>query len=179
METTVAPPPTKGRPREFCVDMALAAALRVFWSKGYEGASMTDLTEAMGITRPSLYAAFGNKERLFLKVIERYSDGPGGYLLDMLESPDAREAVRSLLDKAADLQTGKGLPRDHPRGCLIVNATAARAECTPEIQRDLMGQHGRSVFPIWRIGPEPRARPAERDVSLLQRSRQFISCAVQ
>ena len=64
--------PVKGRPREFCVDQALAAALRVFWSKGYEGASLTDLTDAMGITRPSLYAAFGNKEALFRKALDLY-----------------------------------------------------------------------------------------------------------
>src|SRR3546814_8758878 len=62
-------PATKGRPREFCVDQALAEALRVFWTKGYDGASMADLTEAMGITKPSLYAAFGNKEALFHKAL--------------------------------------------------------------------------------------------------------------
>ena len=66
METAV----LRGRPREFDVDQALTAALRVFWSKGYEGASMTDLTDAMGITRPSLYAAFGNKEALFRKALQ-------------------------------------------------------------------------------------------------------------
>jgi AcrR family transcriptional regulator len=64
METDVLIP-TKGRPREFDVSDALAAALRVFWSKGYEGTSLTDLTEAMGFTRPCLDAAFGNKESLF------------------------------------------------------------------------------------------------------------------
>ena len=62
----------RGRPREFCVTMRLRKALRVFWSKGYEGASLTDLTEAMGITRPSLYAAFGNKESLFRKALDLY-----------------------------------------------------------------------------------------------------------
>jgi AcrR family transcriptional regulator len=54
------------------MDEALGAALRVFWSKGYEGASLTDLTEAMGVTRPSLYAAFGNKEELFHKALDLY-----------------------------------------------------------------------------------------------------------
>src|ERR1700754_4405402 len=63
-------PATRGRPREFDADEALAAALRVFWSKGYEGASMAELTEAMGITKPSLYAAFGNKEALFCKTLD-------------------------------------------------------------------------------------------------------------
>src|SRR4051794_29797280 len=62
----------RGRPREFCVEHALATALRVFWSKGYEGTSLTDLTNAMGITRPSLYAAFGNKESLFRKALDLY-----------------------------------------------------------------------------------------------------------
>src|ERR1700712_2309272 len=69
---TEAPHAARGRPREFCVDEALASALRVFWSKGYEGASLTDLTEAMGITRPSLYSAFGNKESLFRKALDLY-----------------------------------------------------------------------------------------------------------
>ena len=67
-----------GRPREFDVDTALDLALQVFWRNGYEGASMADLTEAMGITKPSLYAAFGNKEELFRKALDRYVDGPGG-----------------------------------------------------------------------------------------------------
>ena len=67
-----------GRPREFDTDTALDLALHVFWRKGYEGASMTDLTEAMGITTPSLSAAFGNKEDLFRKALDRYVDGPGG-----------------------------------------------------------------------------------------------------
>ena len=61
-----------GRPRSFDVDVALDQALQVFWQKGYEGASLTDLTEAMGINRPSLYCAFGSKEELFRKALDRY-----------------------------------------------------------------------------------------------------------
>ncbi|MET0272778.1 MAG: helix-turn-helix domain-containing protein, partial [Phenylobacterium sp.] len=82
--------PIRGRPREFCVDQALAAALRVFWTKGYEGASMTDLTEAMGVTRPSLYAAFGNKEALFKKALDLYEHDKLAYIGAALEAPTAR-----------------------------------------------------------------------------------------
>ena len=65
-----------GRPREFDVDKALDCALNVFWRKGYEGSSLPDLTKAMRINRPSLYATFGNKEALFKKAIDRYVEGP-------------------------------------------------------------------------------------------------------
>ena len=100
----------KGRPREFDAEKALDAALEVFWRKGYEGASLPDLTEAMGINRPSLYAAFGNKEALFRKVIARYVEGPAafvrrryrhGFVLDgdfphymIMEPVPSREAIR-------------------------------------------------------------------------------------
>ena len=86
MESTIAPP-VKGRPREFCVDKALAEALHVFWAKGYDGASMTDLTEAMGITKPSLYAAFGNKEALFHKALDLYVSDAVSRLTDGRQTP--------------------------------------------------------------------------------------------
>ncbi len=65
-----------GRPREFDIEKALDKALKLFWKKGYEGTSLPELTKAMGINRPSLYAAFGNKEALFRKAIDRYIQGP-------------------------------------------------------------------------------------------------------
>src|SRR5258707_11594187 len=89
--------PIKGRPREFCVDKALAAALRVFWSKGYDGASMTDLTEAMGITRPSLYAAFGNKESLFVQALDLYEREKLAYVGSALAQPTLRGVADVLL----------------------------------------------------------------------------------
>jgi AcrR family transcriptional regulator len=127
METAVAPA-VKGRPREFCVDTALAAALRVFWSKGYEGASLNDLTEAMGITRPSLYAAFGNKEALFRKTLDLYEEEKLCYMSKSLEQPTAREVARHLLRGSMENQTSKS----EPHGCLgVISSVAcgAEAEC--------------------------------------------------
>src|SRR5712692_11317318 len=96
---------TVGRPRAFDVDEALHLALEVFWRKGYEGASLPDLTRAMGINRPSLYAAFGNKEALFRKAIDRYDAGPAGYTYKALEKPTAREVVKALLEGIVRLLT--------------------------------------------------------------------------
>ena len=107
-----------GRPREFDLDKALEHALQVFWRKGYEGASMADLTETMGITKPSLYAAFGNKEELFRKALDRYVDGPGGYVKVALAEADSARRGRTSSLWAADAVTDP----DYPPGCLSVKA---------------------------------------------------------
>lgn len=115
----------KGRPREFCLDQALAAALRVFWSKGYEGTSMTDLTEAMGITRPSLYAAFGNKEALFRKALDLYEREKLDYVGKALAQPTARCVANAFMQGALENQTSAS----EPRGCLgVISAVACGAE---------------------------------------------------
>jgi AcrR family transcriptional regulator len=115
----------KGRPREFCVDQALAAALGVFWSKGYEGASMADLTEAMGITKPSVYAAFGNKEALFHKALELYENEKLAYTREALKQPTARAVAEHFMRGAIDAQTSTC----DPKGCLgVISATACGAE---------------------------------------------------
>jgi AcrR family transcriptional regulator len=127
METSVLPiaPAPRGRPREFDVDEALTAALRVFWSRGYEGASLTELTEAMGITRPSLYACFGNKEALFRKALDLYERDKLAYMQVALEAPTARGVAERLLRGALAIQTEAG----SPPGCLgVISSVACGAE---------------------------------------------------
>ncbi len=125
MKSITAPAAAKGRPREFCVDEALSKALGVFWAKGYEGASMADLTEAMGITKPSLYAAFGNKEALFHKALDLYEAEKLAYTREALEQPTARAVAEHFMRGAIDAQTSKC----DPKGCLgVISATACGAE---------------------------------------------------
>jgi AcrR family transcriptional regulator len=110
-----------GRPRAFCEDTALEAAMRVFWEKGYEGTSLTDLTEAMGINRASLYSSFGDKEALFRRALARYREGPAAYLRMALQEPTARKVVEGLLKGVVDLL---GNPAN-PRGCLSTQGALA------------------------------------------------------
>jgi len=124
---------TVGRPRAFDVDKALGHALTVFWRKGYEGASLPDLTRAMGINRPSLYAAFGNKEALFRKTLDRYNDGPAAYVRDALEEPTARAVVEALLRGAVELLS---CPRN-PQGCLMVQGALSCGRTANPIRREL------------------------------------------
>ncbi|MDP9055882.1 MAG: TetR/AcrR family transcriptional regulator [Pseudomonadota bacterium] len=125
METLLSP--LRGRPREFCPDAALAAALRVFWRHGYEGASISELTEAMGITRPSLYACFGNKEALFRKAFDLYEREKLSYVSAALEAATARGVAERLLRGALSMQCSDG----DPQGCLGVIGSAV---CGPEAE---------------------------------------------
>jgi AcrR family transcriptional regulator len=135
---------TRGRPREFCVDDALARALEVFWSKGYDGASLNDLTEAMGINRPSMYAAFGNKEELFKKALDLYEREKMAYIGRALNQPTARLVAETMLRGAIDTACGG----DQPHGCLrVINSVA----CSPEagsIRQEIVerGKAGRAAL---------------------------------
>src|SRR5712672_14405 len=110
-----------GRPRAFDPDAALDRAMHVFWAKGYEGASLSDLTRAMRINRPSLYAAFGNKEELFRKVLDRYMDGPVAYFGKALAAPKARDAVEEIFLGTARMADDPSVPA----GCLMVQGALA------------------------------------------------------
>ena len=125
---------TTGRPREFDIEQALDVAMELFWRKGYEGTSLSDLTGALGITRPSLYAAFGNKEALFRTVLDRYEARAGAYRPRALAAPLAREVARQLLEGAAQLHGD----RNNPAGCLGVQGALACGEDADPVRRELI-----------------------------------------
>jgi AcrR family transcriptional regulator len=110
-----------GRHREFEPEVALDAALDVFWRKGFEGTSFSDLTEVTGVARPGLYAVFGNKEELFLKALDRYGAKYMGFMSEALERPTPRAVVEHILRGSVEVQTQKA----HPHGCLGVNGAIA------------------------------------------------------
>src|SRR5882757_5363678 len=122
-----------GRPREFDTDQALDKALNVFWRNGYEGTSIADLTEAMGINPPSLYSAFGNKEKLFRKALDRYVQQRTGFWNEAAEKPTARAMVEHLLRESADFLTEEC----NPPGCMLVRGALSCSEAEDALQREL------------------------------------------
>jgi AcrR family transcriptional regulator len=105
-----------GRPRTFDADTALDRAVEVFWQQGYEGTAVSELTVAMGVNKPSLYAVFGSKEELFQQVVQRYADRELAYFREALDQPTALEVVREYLERNAVALTRP----DRPRGCLSI-----------------------------------------------------------
>ncbi|HEX4409674.1 MAG TPA: TetR/AcrR family transcriptional regulator [Xanthobacteraceae bacterium] len=121
---------TLGRPREFDTQKALDEAMDIFWRHGYEGATIAELTAAMGINPPSLYSAFGSKEGLLKAALDRYAQKRDAVMHDILSEPTAHEVVKRLLLQLADLQTDA----KNPPGCLLVAgglACGAGAENVP------------------------------------------------
>lgn len=122
---------SRGRPRAFERETALAQATKLFWHKGYEATSIADLTAAMGIGAPSLYAAFGSKEQLFTQAVEHYAKTYSHHIWENFgAAPTAREAITAfLMDSAASLA---GAIPGAPRGCMVTLSTVA-SEDHPEI----------------------------------------------
>ena len=126
----------RGRPRVFNMDEALDKALEIFWKRGFEGASIAELTETLGINKPSLYAAFGNKEELFKKALLRYVAGPVAFIQEAINQPTAYEVAQTFLYKAVEFFTNT----THPKGCLIVQA-ALSDSVESLMVKDLLAQH--------------------------------------
>ncbi len=115
---------TRGRPSLFDRDLALEAAMHVFWERGYEASSISDLISAMGITPPGLYRAFHAKEQLFIEAVERYAASYGSIGMRALrEERTARQAVERWLTEAAN----EFVQSSHPRGCMIVMSATSCA----------------------------------------------------
>ena len=128
----------KGRPRKFDTDKALESAMLVFWRNGYEGSSLSELTAAMKINRPSLYGTFGDKEQLFLKAIERYLIDYGSKGVARLnEYDDIIEAIAAFFDSIVKQLTDPQLPA----GCLISNCSLECGDRFTEIGRRLSQCH--------------------------------------
>jgi AcrR family transcriptional regulator len=130
---------SRGRPRVFDMDEALEKALKIFWTRGYEGASIAELTKTLGVNKPSLYAAFGNKEELFYKALMRYATGPVAFVNDVLKEPTARTVAECFLVKAAEFLTDPL----HPKGCMIVQGALSSGE-NAELARNTLIQFRQS-----------------------------------
>jgi AcrR family transcriptional regulator len=117
----------RGRPPAFNHDDALEKAMQTFWTFGYEGTSMGALMEAMDMNKPSIYAAFGNKEALFNQVLDKYVSGPSAFVKEAIAEPTAYLVAKTFLTKAVELLT----QHQHARGCMIVQGALS---CGPEAE---------------------------------------------
>ncbi|MFJ3046172.1 TetR/AcrR family transcriptional regulator [Herbaspirillum chlorophenolicum] len=123
---------TRGRPRSFDREQALQQAMQVFWSKGYEGTTMADLTEAIGVKAPSLYAAFGDKNALFREAVDFYSRTvSAGPLRELQAGNGIYEDLYAMLRASVQMYSGKGSISGLPagRGCMVV---ISAINCAPE-----------------------------------------------
>lgn len=130
-----------GRPRGFDATAALDAAMHVFWEKGYEGATLSNLTDAMRINRSSMWAAFGNKEDLFKQAFERYIDKYQTYIREALARPTIREVIELSLRGTVEFLSTPG----YPKGCLSVHGALATGDEADPIKRWLIEGRSRGL----------------------------------
>lgn len=166
----------RGRPRSFDREAALEQALRTFWEHGYDGTSVADLTRAMGIGPPSLYAAFGDKRTLFEEVVESYVTRYGVFLRHALdEEPTARAAMARILREAADEYTRPG----RPPGCMVISITGNSAESSEAAASLLRAKRARNTEMFTeriRAGIAAGELPADTDAAALAR---LVSAVMQ
>jgi AcrR family transcriptional regulator len=152
----------RGRPRQFDKEKALDTALELFWRHGYEGTSISLLAERIGVNVPSLYAAFGNKESLFLQAIERYSELNGRIYHESFKKKTAREVAFAILIGEVELVTQRG----RPDGCLMVQgalATSPESEKISEMMAGMRGMAERWMAERFERAKEENDLPADAD----------------
>jgi AcrR family transcriptional regulator len=159
----------RGRPREFDPDEVLDRAVHAFWSRGFQATSLNELARELGIEKPSLYAAFGNKEQLFLKALDRYAAGFGlGAIAALEKTPNGKAAVAALLSAFAEqLSDPKA-----PAGCLIANCAAECRETSETISRSLATSLGTMEVALAKRlqrAQKERELPASEDARSLAR----------
>lgn len=142
--------------------------MRVFWEQGYEGSSLTDLTGAMGISRTSMYAAFGNKDDLFRRALERYTEGPAEYAARALREPTARRVATAFLHGSVRATTRPGCPA----GCLGVQGSLAAGATACDARDALIAWRGEGVSRLrerFRQAVDEGDLPPDADPALLAR----------
>lgn len=162
----------RGRPRSFDQEEALQTALELFWRYGYEGTSLSALTDAMGISVPSLYAAFGNKESLFRAAVDRYIEGPASYVSLALREPTVRRVAEKLLAGAIDMV----MTPANPNGCLLVQGALACAETNEAIRKELsLRRKGAEAAVRQRFAAAIKAGDLPPDTDVEQLARYFMT----
>ncbi|WP_285626737.1 TetR/AcrR family transcriptional regulator [Kineosporia sp. NBRC 101677] len=164
----------RGRPRGFDADQALDRAVEVFWRHGYDGTSLSDLTSAMGINRPSLYAAYGNKEQLFRRAVARYAEVDMAYAREALQQPTAYQVVESFLRANADALTRP----DRPAGCLSIQGGLSASSGNEQIAEFLAASRRSGEEALaQRLGQavEEGDLPADTDAAALARYVMVVS----
>ena len=164
-----------GRPREFALDDAARDAMQVFWDRGYEGASLPDLIEGTGLSRGSLYKAFGDKKGLLLAALDRYiAEGLTLTAQQLSQAGSARAAIRSsLLRHAAQSSDGAGR-----RGCLVVAMATEQAARDPEIAQRARGVFARlqQLYAAAIVRGQASGEFPEREAQAMAR---FLVCQIQ
>ena len=140
MKTSLKP----GRPTAFDKETALDVAMRLFWERGYEGTSMADLSQTMGLHPSSIYAAFGDKQSLFALAAKRYADVPAQYMVRALEQPTLRGFILAAFDNTVDFLGSK----EHPSSCFTLTGAiscGAETEAAKLLMREMRLQNEAAI----------------------------------